>query len=423
MTRGALLCVLLHASDVHRTWAAPIIDALQGRLLIAERSSPSLSPSSNASSLANLSYADLASLILGTPPAPTPTESQSSISPEDEPYPFSFSFTQLSTSTPSSTVTITVTEEEPTTIILSPLPITITELITITASPSSTTTSPSPSTLPDPGLGSAKALWTAPPDMKDLTPFNVSKVSSNGLHNMKIVTAIPSEAIATSDSSDPDSTRSSNEDLHSTGSMMQILYPENSINPGQKPQGGAEFYASPIDISTARNVTLQYRVFFPVDFDWVLAGKMPGLYGGHSGCSGGNAALDCFSTRLMWRKGGAGELYLYAPKDKQTDDLCSDPASVCDAAYGLSIGRGSFKWKPGAWTTVKQTVYLNTPGEQDGVFALDVDGERTIYREDVFYREDMRPWSSTFFGGHEEKYATPKDQYVWFKDFALAYNS
>lgn len=28
---------------------------------------------------------------------------------------------------------------------------------------------------------------------------------------------------------------------------------------------------------------------------------------------------------------------------------------------------------------------------------------------------------STFFGGHADKYATPRDQYVWFKDFALAY--
>jgi hypothetical protein len=29
---------------------------------------------------------------------------------------------------------------------------------------------------------------------------------------------------------------------------------------------------------------------------------------------------------------------------------------------------------------------------------------------------------STFFGGHEKQYATPKDQYVWFKDFALELN-
>jgi len=28
---------------------------------------------------------------------------------------------------------------------------------------------------------------------------------------------------------------------------------------------------------------------------------------------------------------------------------------------------------------------------------------------------------STFFGGHDDKYATPRDQYVWFKDFAIAH--
>ena len=34
-----------------------------------------------------------------------------------------------------------------------------------------------------------------------------------------------------------------------------------------------------------------------------------------------------------------------------------------------------------------QTVYLNTPGQQDGQFTLDVNGERVIERRDVFYRD------------------------------------
>ena len=73
----------------------------------------------------------------------------------------------------------------------------------------------------------------------------------------------------------------------------------------------------------------------------------------------------------------------------QTKALCEDPQSVCDAAYGLSVGRGAFSWAAGAWTTVEQTVVLNTPGKQDGIFVLLVNGERKIARNDVFYRADL----------------------------------
>lgn len=133
-------------------------------------------------------------------------------------------------------------------------------------------------------------------------------------------------------------------------------------------------------------MVLTYSVFFPVDFDWVRGGKLPGLYGGREHCSGGVDATDCFSTRMMWRQGGAGELYLYAPKDKQTSELCGDNQSVCESTYGLSIGRGSFNFNAGSWTHLKQTVTLNRPGKPDGYFALDVDGKRVIERSDIYYR-------------------------------------
>jgi len=383
------------------------------------------------------------------------------------------------------------------------------------------------------GLGPAKDIWIAPAKMDDLTPFGITSFPSSGKGNLQIVTEIPANAYA--DTSNPTSTNSDK-----STSILQLFFPQDSIDPARKPTGGAEFYATPLDISSAQNVSLRYRVFFPKNFNFVLAGKMPGLYAGHRGCSGGNAALDCFSTRLMWRKEGAGELYLYAPKDKQTDALCSAPGSICDAVYGLSIGRGFFKWATGNWTTVQQTVVLNTPGIQDGSFALDVNGRRVIERDDIMYRDklvdngsdqdapsrspspgkghsstkplkptptsgstkdggllgpilggllhglgllvdllfgasisyptpttsqsDFQPFTtissshafknpqpvptatavntvlsirssnneqvgflgiffSTFFGGHGDKYATPRDQYIWFKDFALAYNS
>ncbi|KAH9977425.1 hypothetical protein BJV74DRAFT_781262 [Russula compacta] len=325
---------------------------------------------------------------------------------------------------------------------------------------------------------SSISSWASPKFFTDLSAFNITHFTS-GRDNLEIVAGITpgAENIVHVDDS------SSWTFCRNASTMLQIFYPKDSVNPAGSPQGGSQFYASPLDITKARNVTLEYDVFFPSDFEWVKGGKLPGLYGGRTRCSGGDPALNCFSTRLMWRADGAGELYLYAPKDRQTPSLCSaPPLSVCDGAYGLSISRGSFKFSRGAWTHLSQTVVLNTPGVQDGCFLLEVDGKSVINRTDVFYRDkpreldpvrtpsvpcdtadamlvqqeppeneddrrvDARPLSgtaretdapisrrtqtltgfiltlSTFFGGHKKEFATPKDQFAWFKDFSLCIN-
>ncbi|KAG1731175.1 uncharacterized protein EDB91DRAFT_1058886, partial [Suillus paluster] len=164
----------------------------------------------------------------------------------------------------------------------------------------------------------------------------------------------------------------------------------------------------------------------------VKGGKLPGLYGGHTGCSGGAAAEDCLSTRLMWRPGGAGEPYLDCRSTRIA--LYSNPQSVCDYEYGLSIGRGSFHYSRGNWTNLRQDIVLNTPGKQDGAFTLFMDGKQATNRTDIFYRDapqqKKKPKpkitcksSTTFFGGHGDGWATPKQQYAWFKDFAMTHNS
>ncbi|KAJ7042042.1 hypothetical protein C8F04DRAFT_114915 [Mycena alexandri] len=292
--------------------------------------------------------------------------------------------------------------EPPMTITVSATPSTVTQVVTDfipTPAPRSSTSSTS-------RLTSTKAEWAAPTQMTDLSAFNVTAFPA-GQQNLQLVNGIPASATP---SSEPDplgfrpsatATPSSYIAWNNDSTVMQLLYPAGSSNPAGKPQGGAEIYCTPLDITSAQMVTLVYSVFFPNKFNWVKGGKLPGLYGGRTGCSGGDAALNCFSTRLMWRQGGKGELYLYAKKDKQTDDLCNDPQSECNADYGFSIGRGSFKFVMGGWTTVSQTVRLNTPGEQDGGFLLLVNGQPVIHREDIFYRDipppdaKMPPASST----------------------------
>jgi hypothetical protein len=211
---------------------------------------------------------------------------------------------QLSPTTDLITVTATSTPPPVTVTVSIPL-ITVTQ--TFTTTPSTSQTQPVTPTEPH-------SVWSAPAQMSDLSSFNVTYFPY-GQHNMAIFGAMDQQANAST--VDAAATSSAGypaiEDLtrpNMSSVALQLFYPAGSVNPESQPQGGADFYASPIDLSDAQNVTMEYSVFFPVDFDWVLAGKLPGLYGGHSGCSGGNDALSCFSTRLMWRAKGAGELYL-----------------------------------------------------------------------------------------------------------------
>ena len=152
------------------------------------------------------------------------------------------------------------------------------------------------------------SAWASPKFFTDLSDFNITHFAS-GRDNLEVVLGITPgvEDVVHADGA------SSWELQTDASAMLQLFYPKDSVNPAGRPQGGSEFYAKPLDISKANSVTLEYKVFFPDDFDWVRGGKLPGLYGGHTRCSGGNPALDCFSTRLMWRAGGAGELYLVMP--------------------------------------------------------------------------------------------------------------
>ncbi|KAG8713242.1 hypothetical protein FRC11_012865 [Ceratobasidium sp. 423] len=298
----------------------------------------------------------------GVPASPSPT-------------PFSVSSLDLPIPPELSTLFITITTTPLTRTILDT--ITITQAVIITAPPEPR---PTQTSAPTPG----ENAWKAPANFQNLEYFNILKYGF-GESNLRIVQGIPTSASLTAFAPTPTGILEWNNDM----SVLEVSFPEGSINPGNSPQGGADFYANPLPaLKDAQNVTFGYSVFLPADFEPVRGGKLPGLYGGKTGCSGGDAALDCFSTRLMWRANSDGELYLYAPKDKQTPEVCNTPPrSICEADYGLSIGRGSFKFTPGQWTHVSQTVVLNTPGKQDGYFTLDVNGERIMDLSGLYYRQ------------------------------------
>lgn len=96
--------------------------------------------------------------------------------------------------------------------------------------------------------------------------------------------------------------------------VLQVTYPQGSFS---QQTGGVQFYNLWND-TTFNSMLLSYEVAFDSNFDWVKGGKLPGLRGGltSTGCSGGNAAdgIDCFSSRIMWRRSASGEGNLNSPR-------------------------------------------------------------------------------------------------------------
>ncbi|MFC4507843.1 MULTISPECIES: polysaccharide lyase [Streptomyces] len=199
------------------------------------------------------------------------------------------------------------------------------------------------------------------------------------------------------------------------GRLLRVRYPARSASPTvarqyDRPQGGAQLYLT-LANGSVDALHLRYYVRFPDDFDFVKGGKLPGLYGG-TVTSGRHIpdGEDGLSTRYMWRAHGAAEVYAYLPTS---------------VAHGTSLGRGSWDWPLGRWVCVEQAVRLNRPGRSDGNVTVHVDGRQVMNRGGLEFRTTDKlgidgVLFSTFFGGSDPSWATPRSQYADFAAFAVS---
>lgn len=197
--------------------------------------------------------------------------------------------------------------------------------------------------------------------------------------------------------------------------VLRVRYPAGSASPAVSrkhnlPLGGAQFYAD-LGISPKNSLRLSYYLRFSENFDFVKGGKLPGLFGG-AGNSGGDIpnGSDGFSTRFMWRKNGAGEIYAYLPNSTE---------------YGTSIGRGNWQFQRGKWHHLEQVVVLNQPNKNNGKIQVWLDGKQVLNQEKLSFRTTDKLkiegiFFSTFFGGGDYSWATPKNVYVDFANFSLS---
>ncbi|KAJ7647322.1 polysaccharide lyase family 14 protein [Roridomyces roridus] len=212
---------------------------------------------------------------------------------------------------------------------------------------------------------------------------------------------------------------------NSSGPVLQVTYPAGSYSNGT---GGAQFVNlwNSTQSGGFQSMLLSYEVAFDAGFNWVQGGKLPGLRGGAdpTGCSGGEEAdgIQCFSSRLMWRPNGEGEVYAYIP---DSNNLCKDKNIICNSDFGDSISRGSFTLSAGQWNHVTLLVQMNNPPDTaNGNIELYFNNVQALAQQNLQIRSASNLsinglFFSTFFGGSDPSWATPDEQHTYFRNMQL----
>lgn len=189
---------------------------------------------------------------------------------------------------------------------------------------------------------------------------------------------------------------------------LTVTYPAGSTAPSMGPPYGGAQICEPFASGPQTSATLTYQIRFPVGFQFVKGGKLPGVYGGVEPFSGGGHNPNGWSMRLMWQAGGAGEIYAYISGVN---------------GYGLDLGRGDFTWPAdGLWHTVSLKVVVNSPGQSNGEAVLSLDGRVVVDATGLAVTDTATPISglffSTFYGGHDPSWAPTANMQLAFAEFS-----
>jgi hypothetical protein len=197
--------------------------------------------------------------------------------------------------------------------------------------------------------------------------------------------------------------------IRDLGSYVETCYPSGSSSPSSGKPGGAQAQLA-IAGGPTDDVTLSYQIRFPVGFQWVKGGKLPGLCGG-SCWTGSDNGPGGWAARFMWRAGGAGEV------------LLSDATTTGD---GQDLSRGDWHYlADGAWHTLTEHVHMNTPGQANGWIEVTYDGALVANPTGIEFRasgdtdEIDSLMFSTFFGGDDSSWAPSSAMSIDFADFTV----
>ena len=188
---------------------------------------------------------------------------------------------------------------------------------------------------------------------------------------------------------------------------LRVLYPKGSVG-ADKSGAGWRF-----SFGTHEAAELSYEVHFDELFDFVKGGKLPGLCGGPKTITGGNAVngMEGFSVRVMWRKDGRGQAYVYHMHQP--------------SKYGDEFNfPEDFRFVPGRATAIRMQVTMNDAGKKNGTLRVWADEKLMVEKATLQWRRGKTYGVdsilfNTFYGGNDASWAPSRDVWAEFSGFQM----
>jgi hypothetical protein len=222
-------------------------------------------------------------------------------------------------------------------------------------------------------------------------------------------------------------------------STFEVVYPARCGANAKKcgSNSGINGRAVPRCCFPTTSIEFGYQIYFAPDFNFVNAGKLPGIWIGNSGASGGKWISNGGSCRPMWRtdKGGSNPhlvLYLYFPTEiggsRQSAIARQNINGIKTSGNaGIDIWRksknstASFPITRGSWISLSFRLVLNSLNKADGSLTMNVNGQQKTVSNMTWRASDLKingiTMSSWFGGSKVQEYASTKDERARFRNF------
>lgn len=187
---------------------------------------------------------------------------------------------------------------------------------------------------------------------------------------------------------------------------IKVTYPKGTYKPSINPRGWAGYLYDIWDEN--ETLAFSYDLKFADNFDFVRWWKLPGLCGWD--CPRGWLDFDTgFSVRFSWKKDGFLDTYSVFPGSSKFWDYSWVKM---------------FQFVAGQEYNIKQKIKLNSPGNNDGILQVFVNGKSVYLNTEMIFRTDAdvkinKLLFNTFFWWSDDSWATPEETYIIFNNLKV----